>query len=48
MKLGRLSGQSAQPGLSVRVLAQQEVDMPPLEQQRKVVDILATIEKKSN
>lgn len=46
MKLGRLSGQSAQPGLSVKTLAQQDVDMPPLEQQRKVAKILATIEKK--
>ena len=46
MKLGRLSGQSAQPGLSVKTLAQQDVDMPPLEQERKVAKILATIEKK--
>ena len=46
MKLGRLSGQSAQPGLSGKTLAQQDVDMPPLEQQRKVAKILATIEKK--
>ena len=46
MKLGRLSGQSAQPGLSVKVLAQQEVNMPPLEQQKKVVNILSTIESK--
>lgn len=46
MQLGRLSGQSAQPGLSVKVLSQQEVDMPPLEQQKKVTSILATIEEK--
>lgn len=46
MQLGRLSGQSAQPGLSVKVLAQQEVDMPPLEQQKKVISILAPIEEK--
>ena len=46
MKLGRLSGQSAQPGLSVKVLAQQEADMPPLEQQKKVVNILSAIEDK--
>lgn len=46
MKLGRLSGQSAQPGLSVKVLAQQEVDMPPLEQQKKVANILSVIEDK--
>jgi len=46
MRLGRLSGQSAQPGLSVKVLAQQEVDMPPLEQQKKMISILAPIEEK--
>ncbi len=46
MQLGRLSGQSAQPGLSVKVLAQQEVDMPPLEQQKSVSSILASIEDK--
>lgn len=46
MQLGRLSGQSAQPGLSVKVLAEQEVDMPPLAQQKKVTSILASIEKK--
>ena len=46
MQLGRLSGQSAQPGLSVKVLSQQEVDLPSLEQQQKVVGILAPIENK--
>lgn len=46
MQLGRLSGQSAQPGLSVKVLAQQEIDMPPLEQQKKVISILTPIEEK--
>lgn len=46
MQLGRLSGQSAQPGLSVKVLAEQEVDMPPLAQQKKVTSILASIENK--
>ena len=46
MHLGRLSGQSAQPGLSVKVLAQQEIDVPPLEQQKKVSSILALIEDK--
>lgn len=46
MNLGRLSGQSAQPGLSVKVLAQQEIDMPSLEQQKKVSSILALIEDK--
>ena len=46
MQLGRLSGQSAQPGLSVKVLSQQEVEMPPLEQQKKVTSVLAAIEEK--
>ena len=46
MQLGRLSGQSAQPGLSIKVLAEQEVDMPPLAQQKKITSILASIENK--
>lgn len=46
MQLGRLSGQSAQPGLSVKVLSQQEVDLPPIEQQKRVTSVLATIEEK--
>lgn len=46
MQLGRLSGQSAQPGLSVKVLAQQEIEMPSLVQQKKVTSILASIENK--
>ena len=35
MQLGRLSGQSAQPGLSVKVLAQQEIELPSIEYQNK-------------
>ena len=46
MNLGRLSGQSAQPGLSVKTLAKQEVKMPSLEIQNRVVSILALLDEK--
>lgn len=46
MQLGRLSGQSAQPGLSVKVLAQQEIDLPSIEYQNKIASILDSIEAK--
>ena len=46
MNLGCLSGQSAQPGLSIKTLAQQEIEMPSLERQKKVVSILSTLEEK--
>ena len=46
MNLGRLSGQSAQPGLSVKTLAKQIVELPSLEQQNKVVNILAALDTK--
>lgn len=46
MDLGRLSGQSAQPGLSVKTLAKQEIEMPALEQQNKIVSILASLDNK--
>lgn len=46
MQLGRLSGQSAQPGLSVKVLAQQEIELPPVEYQNKIASILGSIEAK--
>lgn len=46
MQLGRLSGQSAQPGLSVKVLAQQEIELPPIEYQNKIASILGSIEAK--
>lgn len=46
MNLGRLSGQSAQPGLSVRTLAKQEIELPALEQQNKIVSILASLDDK--
>ena len=46
MNLGRLSGQSAQPGLSVKTLAKQVVDLPPLEIQNKVVSVLSSLDFK--
>lgn len=46
MDLGRLSGQSAQPGLSVKTLGKQIVKVPPLDTQNKVVSILATLDRK--
>lgn len=46
MNLGRLSGQSAQPGLSVKTLAKQEIELPVLEQQNKIVSILASLDDK--
>ena len=46
MNLGRLSGQSAQPGLSVKTLAKQEVKMPSLEIQNRVALVLALLDKK--
>ena len=46
MNLGRLSGQSAQPGLSVKVIGKQKILLPPKEQQDKAVSILAPIDDK--
>lgn len=46
MNLGRLSGQSAQPGLSVKTLARQVVNLPPLEVQNKVVAVLSSLDSK--
>ncbi len=46
MNLGRLSGQSAQPGLSVKTLSKQIVHMPSLEQQIKVASVLSTLDAK--
>ena len=47
MNLGRLSGQSAQPGLSVKTLSKQIVRMPSLEQQKKVVSVLSALDAKN-
>ena len=46
MNLGRLSGQSAQPGLSVKTLAKQIVKIPDYETQCKVSAILRIIDNK--
>lgn len=46
MDLGRLSGQSAQPGLSVRTLSNQEIELPSYEEQKKVVSILSVLDDK--
>ncbi len=46
MNLGRLSGQSAQPGLSVKTLAKQIVSVPSLAEQKVVVDTLSALDEK--
>ena len=46
MKLGRMSGQSAQPGLSVKTLSMQKVKMPSLEVQNKVATLLSVLDSK--
>lgn len=46
MNLGRLSGQSAQPGLSVKTLAKQVIELPPLDVQNKVVVVLSSLDSK--
>jgi type I restriction enzyme S subunit len=44
LNLGRLSGQAAQPGLSVKVLAQQQLLLPPLETQIRIASIVDVID----
>ena len=46
MNLGRLSGQSAQPGLSVKTLSMQMVSLPSKDVQNAVVSILASLDEK--
>jgi type I restriction enzyme S subunit len=46
MNLGRLSAQSAQPGLSVHTLAKQIVTLPALSTQIKIASILSVLDKK--
>jgi type I restriction enzyme S subunit len=46
MNLGRLSGQSAQPGLSVKSLAKQIVSLPSLSEQKIVADTLSALDEK--
>jgi len=44
--LGRLSGQSAQPGLSVKTLSQQSILVPDLSTQRRIAAILSSLDDK--
>lgn len=46
MQLGRLSGQSAQPGLSVKTLSKQVVRVPSLITQNKIASILSFLDEK--
>lgn len=46
LDLGRLSGQSAQPGLSVKDLSNQIVDLPSLDVQRSVANLLSALDRK--
>ena len=46
MDLGRLSAQSAQPGLSVKTLAKQTVNLPALDVQRRTVELLGKLDRK--
>ena len=46
MNLGRFSSQSAQPGLSVTELAKQSIKIPSLSVQKKIADILSSLDSK--
>ena len=46
MNLGRLSGQSAQPGLSVKTLSKQKIQIPPKEIQIKCAELLGKFDEK--
>lgn len=46
MNLGRLSGQSAQPGLSVKTLSKQLVLLPPLAEQKRIAQVLNSLDGK--
>lgn len=46
MELGHLSAQSAQPGLSVQTLSKFEISLPPLKEQKKIADILSSLDDK--
>ena len=46
MNLGRFSGQSAQPGLSVTELAKQSITVPSLSVQKKIATILSSFDDK--
>ena len=44
--LGRLSSQSAQPGLSVKALGEEEFDLPDLPTQRRIAAVLGALDDK--
>ena len=46
MNLGRLSGQSAQPGLSVKTLSMQMIRLPSKDVQDRIAAILAAMDEK--
>ena len=46
MNLGRLSGQSAQPGLSVKTLGKQEIHIPSKKTQEKIANVLGVLDGK--
>ncbi|NDV80910.1 restriction endonuclease subunit S [Bacteroides sp. 51] len=46
MHLGNLSAQSAQPGLSVDTLSKQIIQLPPITYQRKVSNIIKSLDNK--
>ena len=46
MHLGRLSAQSAQPGLSVKTLGRQLIELPAREEQEAIVDVLGKLDDK--
>lgn len=46
LKLGRLSGQSAQPGIGVGLIGKQNITMPSLATQQKIASILSALDNK--
>ena len=46
MELGHLSAQSAQPGLSIQTLSKLVISLPPMRQQRKIVNMLEALDHK--
>lgn len=46
LKLGRLSGQSAQPGIGVGLIGKQNIIMPSLATQQKIASILSSLDNK--
>lgn len=46
MNLGRYTGQSAQPGLSVEMLSNLTIELPPLDVQKKISSLLGALDDK--